>query len=124
MQLGVIEVLYKKFVDETAQQYDEDEIWFDESDSCPEQDIYDSELFIDSSPNKITEAYIGPLINKVRIIILKFRKSPTRNNILKQYIKTEFGKDIVLLKDCKTRWSSLFLILERFYLLQVCIKRL
>ena len=34
VQLGVIEVLYKKFMVETAQQYDEEEIWFDESDSC------------------------------------------------------------------------------------------
>ena len=59
VQLGVIEALYKKFVVETAQQYDEK----DENDSCLEQDIYDSEPFIDSSPNKITEASIGPLIN-------------------------------------------------------------
>ena len=122
VQLGVIEVLYKKL--ETAQQYDkEDENESDESDSCPEQDIYDSERFIGSSRNKITEASIGPLINKVRKIILLFRKSPTKNDILQQYIKTEFGKDIVLLKDCKTRWSSLLLMLERFYLLRVCIKK-
>ena len=40
VQLWVIEVLYKKFVVETAQQYDEEEIWFDESDSCPEQCIH------------------------------------------------------------------------------------
>ena len=63
VQVGVIEVLYQKL--ETAQQYDEEEIWFDESDSCPEQDIYDSEPFIDNSPNKITETSIGQLINKV-----------------------------------------------------------
>ena len=83
----------------------------------PGQGIYDSERFIDSSRNKITEASIGPLINKVRKIILMFSKSPTKNDILRQYIKTDFGKDIVLLKDCKTRWSSLLLMLERFYLL-------
>ena len=51
-----------------------------------------------------------------------FRKSPTKNNILQEYIKAEFGKDIVLSKDCKTRWRSLLLMLERFYLLRVCIK--
>ena len=46
-----MEVLYKKL--ETAQQYDEeDENESDESDSCPEQDIYDSEPFIDSSPEQ------------------------------------------------------------------------
>ena len=53
-----------KFLVETAQQYDKGDE--NESDSCPEQDDYDSERFIDSSRNKITEAYIGPLINKVR----------------------------------------------------------
>ena len=51
-----------------------------------------------------------------------FRKSPNKNDILQQYIRTEFSTDIVLLKDCKTRWSSLLLMLERFYLLKVCIK--
>ena len=55
---------------------------------------------------------IGPLINKVRKIILLFRKSPTKNDILQQFIKRDFGKDIVLLKDCKTRWNSLLLMLE------------
>ena len=91
LQLGVIEVLYNKFLVETAQQYDKEEIYFDESDSCMEQDNSDSKPFIDNSPNhaknKITEAYIGPLINKVRKIILLFRKSPTKNDILQQYIK-------------------------------------
>ena len=72
------------------------------------RDIYDSEPFIDSSPNKITEAPIGPLINKVREIILMFRKSPTKNDILQQYIKTDFGKDIVLLKDCRLGGAVLF----------------
>ena len=52
-----------------------------------------------------------------------FRKSPAKNDILQQYIKTEFGKEIVLLQDCKTRWSMLLLMLERLYLLQVCIKK-
>ena len=52
-----------------------------------------------SKISKITEVSIGPLINKVRKIILLFRKSPTKNDILQQYIKTEFGKYIVLLKD-------------------------
>ena len=35
-------------------------------------------------------------------------------NIL-NYKQTEFGKEIVLLRDCKTRWSSLLLMLERFF---------
>ena len=56
-----------------------------------------------------------------------FRKSQTKNDILQQYIKTDFGKDIVLLKNCKTRWSSLLLMLNinnvKYYLLQVCIKK-
>ena len=62
------------------------------------QDIYDSEPFIDSIQNKITEENIGTLINKVPKIILMFRNS-SKNDILQQYTKTEFGKDIVLLKD-------------------------
>ena len=56
VQLGAIEVLYKKFVVETAQQYyekDKNESY--ESKSCTKQDIHDSESFIDSSPNKITD---------------------------------------------------------------------
>ena len=37
--------------------------------------------------------------------------------------QTEFSKEIVLLRDCKTRWSNLLLVLERFYFLKDCIKK-
>ena len=44
-----------------------------------------------------------------------FKRSPIKKeNYLQNYVKIKFGKIIHLIIDCKTRWSSLFLMLERF----------
>ena len=44
-----------------------------------------------------------------------FKRSPTKNEkYLQKYVKIEFGKVIHLIMDCKTQWSSLLLMLERF----------
>ena len=57
---------------------------------------------------------IDPVIKKVRKVVGKFRKSPVKNDLLQQVVKTKYGKELRLLKDCKTRWSSLCVMLERF----------
>lgn len=51
-----------------------------------------------------------------------FKRSPTSNdNTLQKYVKAEFGKELSLLLDCKTRWSSLWTMLERFQQLRDCV---
>ncbi|XP_045128679.1 uncharacterized protein LOC123516756 [Portunus trituberculatus] len=53
-------------------------------------------------------------INKVRKIVKMFRKSPTRNEKLQRYVVSEYGKELMLKLDSKTRWNSLLDMLERF----------
>lgn len=44
-----------------------------------------------------------------------------RNDLLQNYIKAEFGRELQLVKDCKTRWSSLAAMISRFNLVKQCI---
>ena len=44
-----------------------------------------------------------------------------RNDLLQNYIKAEFGRELQLVKDCKTRWSSLAAMISRFNLVRPCI---
>ena len=52
-----------------------------------------------------------------------FRQSPKKHNILQKYVVAEFGKQITLIKDCKTRWNSLLSMLQCTYLLKNCIQK-
>ena len=61
------------------------------------------------------------IIKKVRAIVSLFRKSPLKNEKLQTYCKLQFGKRYHLLRDCRTRWSSLCMMLKRFHFLQDCI---
>ena len=64
-------------------------------------------------PPELSET-IEPVIKKVRTIVGKFRKSPVKNDILQRATKIKLGKELRVIKDCKTRWSSLCSMLERF----------
>ena len=55
-------------------------------------------------------------ISNVQTIIKK-------NDTLQKYVAAEFGKQITLIKDCKTRWNSLLSMLLRAYLLKNCIQK-
>lgn len=125
VQLAVIDVIYAKI--DLGWQSEDDDISVSDSDLIDEEACFNSEDLLSNSEmtkrNVIINANISPLINKVRKIISMFRKSPTKNDILQNHIRIEFGKDIVLIKDCKTRWSSLLGMLERFYLLKDCTRK-
>ena len=54
------------------------------------------------------------VIKKVRAIVRKLRKSPVKSDVLQNAIKQKLGKELRIIKDCKTRWSSLCAMLERF----------
>ena len=77
-----------------------------------------------SEPVKCTEEYnFYAIITKVRKIVKMFRKSPTKNDVLQQYVKDEHNKELKLILDCKTRWSSLLDMLQRFIFLENSIKK-
>lgn len=61
------------------------------------------------------------IIEEVRSIVRTFRKS-NANYTLQKYIRMEFHK-LKLKKDCKTRWNSICLMLERFYKLRNPIQK-
>lgn len=51
------------------------------------------------------------------------KNSPTRNDALQKHVHDDFGKELPLLLDIKTRWSSLDTMLERFYLLRNTVRK-
>ena len=57
-------------------------------------------------------------MKKVRVIIKKFRSSPVKNDSLQEEVKKKHGKELRVILDCKTRWSSLHSMAERFLLLE------
>jgi hypothetical protein len=93
---------------ETDSESDED----DETDQTT-TDYYEGEHnYADPDMSVIDE--LEPLIKKVSKIVKLFQKSPTKN-------EEEFGKEISLILDSKTRWNSLYFMLERFCKLRNCI---
>ncbi|GBP21651.1 hypothetical protein EVAR_16197_1 [Eumeta japonica] len=75
-------------------------------------------------PKLTQDENIKELIEKVRKVVIYFKRSPLKNEtVLQKYVKIEHGKELSLLLDCKTRWNSLLTMLERFYLLKSCIQK-
>ena len=54
------------------------------------------------------------IITVVRKIVNKFRRSRVKNDVLQKYMKNSFGRKLKLILDCKTRWTSLRAMLNRF----------
>jgi hypothetical protein len=60
---------------------------------------------------------------QVRQTVRTFHKSPTNNKILQDYVKAAFGRELQLILDCKTRWSSMWAMMERFVQLKSCVMK-
>jgi len=59
------------------------------------------------------------VVNKVRRVVKMFKRSPTKNDdTLQPYVKRELGREMNVILDCRTRWSSLVDMLARFQLLR------
>lgn len=59
----------------------------------------------------------------MRQIVKMFKNSPVKNDVLQSYVTEEMKNESQLILDCKTRWSSLLDMLERFYFLRKPIKK-
>ena len=81
------------------------------------------QIYIEVEHDETEEFGFGFLIKKVRSIVKKFRFSRTSNYILQVYVKQEFGKELKLIMDSRTRWNSLVDMLERFNQLKNCVKK-
>ena len=60
---------------------------------------------------------------KVRKVVKILRKSPVKNEVLQKYVLLEQNKELSLVLDCKTRWSSMYEMVERFICLKKCISK-
>ncbi|GBP69398.1 hypothetical protein EVAR_54817_1 [Eumeta japonica] len=66
---------------------------------------------------------IKRVLDETRFLVKLFRKSPLKNSQLQNYVKSEFGKELSLLLDIKTRWNSIIVMAERFLKLKNCVKK-
>lgn len=135
IQLAVLDVLYSDkrkrqaavaAVEEEASVVDNDGDVSGNYDSDADDNDGDGFDVIDESPNllfQLSDDY-KEVVNKVRSIVKMFRRSPTKNDdTLQPYIRREFGTELVLLLDCRTRWSSLADMLSRFVKLRGPIRK-
>ncbi|CAH0403229.1 unnamed protein product [Chilo suppressalis] len=124
IQLAVVDVLYKKKTQ--PEEIKHTEIDEDDADEYEDEETEANErleVVIQSTPADVIPRY-NELLKKVRKVVKTFRKSPTKDDMfLQKYVKEEKGKELSLILDCQTRWSSLFVMLERFYNLKNCIDK-
>ena len=52
-----------------------------------------------------------------------YRRSPVKNEVLQKYVLLKQNKEFSLVLDCKTHWSSMYEIIERFIYLKKCISK-
>lgn len=112
LRLAVLDVIYteKKYKAEASSKQ---EINDSEDDIEPYGD--DNEREDDETQGRMELIpQFQQVIDKVRRIVKLFRKSPNENGLLKIYTKLQFGEEMSLFLDCKTRWDSLLLMLKRF----------
>jgi hypothetical protein len=62
-------------------------------------------------------------LTKVRSAIKFIKASDIRNSILQKFITEMHGKEMELILDMKTRWGTIFAMLERFIFLKESVKK-
>ena len=106
VQLSIMAVFYSKQKETNF----EEEI---DDNSSNEDDVEEyqflSEHFLFTNHMKINDT-----ITIIRKIVKMFKASPVKNSILQKYIMDAEKKELSLLLDCRTRWSSLQIMVERF----------
>ena len=127
LHLAVCDIIYKKKVEEEPQSQTESETADDESegedDDDEEGEFVVEEGVAESHDEDFLDVDTDITIKKVRRIVKFFQVSPTRHDILQDIVKKgPEGKELHLILDVKTRWSTLCACFERFYHLRVEVK--
>lgn len=137
LHLAICDVLYKKTTAENVDMLDEEEA-LENLERHEDEDEVEDELLSSTSesnviinpdnqnndniaPELTQDLNISEVITKVRKIVVSFKRSPTKNELVLKYMKSEIGKELGLILDVKTRWNSLLAMIERFLLLKSCI---
>lgn len=76
----------------------------------------ESENYNGSVPTRLLPK-IKLALEKVRKVVLLFKRSPGKNAVLQEHVKRLHGRELKLKMDCKTRWNSAETMLERFLFL-------
>ena len=53
-------------------------------------------------------------MRKVKLTVNNLCRSPVKNDNLQVEVERVYGKRLSIVRDCKTQWSSLYTMLERF----------
>ena len=124
LHLVITDVFYPKKISDSVENDVEDEIPDspDTDDESEDEDLDDEDASFpnptrDADPRDLATS-IYPVVKKVRVIVQKFRRSPVKNDSLQEEVKKKYGKELSVIRDCKTRWSSLHSMIERFITLE------
>ena len=122
MHLAVYDVMYKnRSVTHVAS---EDYDYYDDQD----KEMYEEGfgIVIPATASNEVPAFnveIENILKKVQKVIKIFRRSPIKSKLLQKYVLLEQNKELSLVLDCKTRWSSMYEMIERFICLKKCISK-
>jgi len=143
INLAITDVLYKSTlspnvdIDVVEQNYDDDDVHdvddeYDDGEQHNDDDIDEDDngiileldAGISTSNLNIRHTGISSLVSKIRKVVKIFKNSPSKNDkYLQKYVKEQLGKEAALKLDCKTRWSSMLCMLEKFDEIKFCIKK-
>lgn len=136
IHLAVQDVFYKKGglqgdeetqEDESDEEDNEGEMLEELSDAENEtEDGDDTYEDIDDDEDEVPsfkDVNVSKVITKVRKLVVKIRRSPLKNDRLQKYIREKHEKELVLIRDNKTRWNSCVDMIERFLTVRDCINK-
>ena len=71
-------------------------------------------VFSLNEENRCISIDMNKVLQKVRKMVKIFKLSPLKNETLQKYVVEKFGHEKMLLLDARTRWNSLYAMIERF----------
>lgn len=128
IQIAIVKVFYKKITLVAHEEEEAIDVNYLVSESEDENFSNDEGLLVELENNneriEMTENFnLQTLVVKIRKIVKMFRSSPLKNEVLQKHVKDDHQKELQLLLDSKTRWSSMLTMLDRINLLKVSIRK-
>ena len=114
IHLAVVDVIYKSITNSNVDQSDSDsDITVNEYNPTSDE-FSESDIDVDTVAQRDKGDDKNTALQMVRKIVKFFKCSPKRNSIQQEYVKEKYGISLSLLLDCKTRWNSIVIMVERF----------
>ena len=119
--MAVCDILYKEEA-EWEEDSDDDYGISDDDVSNNSEDEVEEHEDVNGNRRVKVNMKLSPIIKKVRRLVRLFC-GPVNNSTLQLYCKREFGHELRLIRDTKTRWNSLKDMLVRFLKIKNSIKK-